>query len=47
MIWRFRLPAETMGKLLELRDMFKILNPEYYRDGKLILTREIVANLIK
>jgi len=39
------LTSETMGKLLELRDMFKILNPEYYRDGKLILTREIVANL--
>jgi len=36
---------ETMGQLLELRDMFKILNPEYYRGGKLILTREIVSNL--
>ena len=37
--------SETMNQLLELRDMYKILNPEYYRDGKLILTREIVANL--
>lgn len=36
---------ETMGQLLELRDVYKILNPEYYKDGKLILTREIVANL--
>jgi len=39
------LTKDTMGKLLELRDMYKILNPDYYRDGKLILTREIVANL--
>ena len=36
---------ETMGQLLELRDIYKILNPEYYRDGKLILTRNIVAAL--
>ena len=39
------LTSNTMEKLLELRDMYKILNPQYYRDGKLILTREIVANL--
>ncbi len=39
------LTSETMNQLLELRDMYKILNPEYYKDGKLILTREIVANL--
>jgi len=39
------LTSETMNQLLELRDMYKILNPQYYRDGKLILTREIVANL--
>tara|TARA_Y100000992_G_scaffold218083_1_gene150777 strand:- start:1060 stop:2145 length:1086 start_codon:yes stop_codon:yes gene_type:complete len=37
--------SATMKQLLELRDMYKILNPKYYRDGKLILTREIVANL--
>jgi len=36
---------ETMKNLLELRDIYKILNPEYYRDGKLILTRNIVAAL--
>jgi hypothetical protein len=39
------LTSDTMEKLLQLRDMYKILNPQYYRDGKLILTREIVANL--
>jgi len=39
------LTAETMSRLLELRDMYKILNPAYYQNGKLILTREIVANL--
>jgi len=37
--------SETMKQLLELRDIYKILNPEYYRDGKLILTRNIVAAL--
>ena len=39
------LTSATMNQLLELRDMYKILNPQYYKDGKLILTREIVANL--
>lgn len=37
--------SETMKQLLELRDLYKILNPQYYRDGKLILTRNIVAAL--
>ena len=36
---------ETMKQLLDLRDLYQILNPKYYRDGKLILTRKIVASL--
>jgi len=39
------LTSETMNQLLELRDVYKILNPEFYKDGKLILTRNIVAAL--
>ena len=35
----------TINQLLELRDVYKILNPEYYRGGKLILTRKIVSAL--
>lgn len=39
------LTPDTMNKLLQLRDVHEILNPRYYRDGKLILTRNIVASL--
>ena len=39
------LTPDTMNKLLQLRDVHEILNPRYYRDGKLILTRNIVASI--